>query len=62
MVYSELEFCKANWPNAIIFGDDYLWEDHSVKNAVHYFADKNKLEVGVFYDRIWFLNDKKSII
>ena len=62
MVYDELTICKKNWPNALIFGDDYLWEDHSVKLAVQTYASENNLDIAVFYDRIWFLNTKKDLI
>jgi hypothetical protein len=60
MMY-ELEKCSEYWPNATLCGDDYEWEDHSVKRAVHTYGDIHKLKVNVIGRRFWFYTKRTNL-
>jgi predicted O-methyltransferase YrrM len=51
-VKMDIEMCHKNWPNAVIIGDDYMWE--TVKKAVHDYADENNLEIDSHGNCWWY--------
>lgn len=44
-VLHDISTAHKIWPNAVIVGDDYLWD--GVKRAVHCYADDNDLDVNI---------------
>lgn len=60
-VMYELEKCTEYWPNATLCGDDYLWEDQSVRRAVHTYGDKHNLKVNLIGHRFWFYTKRRNL-